>query len=232
MEKKIDKRKKYYVVLDTETCPIDKDFNGVDPYNMWVYDLGFAIVDKKGHVYEQRSFIIKEIFFNEKELMKSSYYTDKIPNYYEDIRAGKRKVVTFYEARKELENLMEEYNTNIVVAHNSRFDDIALKNTQRWLTKSKYRYFLPYNTEVWDTMKMAQSTICKQKMYKRFCEKNGYMTKNNQVRKTAEVIYRYIKGEFDFVESHTGLEDVLIEKEILAHCFRQHKPMNKKLYNN
>jgi hypothetical protein len=26
------------------------------------------------------------------------------------------------------------------------------------------------------------------------------------------------------------LEDVLIEKEILAYCFRKHKPMRKKLY--
>lgn len=29
--KKIDKRKKYFVVLDTETCPVDKTVNGVFP---------------------------------------------------------------------------------------------------------------------------------------------------------------------------------------------------------
>ena len=63
------------------------------------------------------------------------------------------------------------------------------------------------------------------------CEsENGYLTKNGQVRKTAEIIYRYITKDNDFTESHTGLEDVMIEKEILAHCFRQHKAMRKKLY--
>ena len=125
---------------------------------------------------------------------------------------------------------MKKYNTNIFVAHNARFDDNALKVTERYTTKSKYRYFLPFGTEVWDTMKMASDTICKQKTYKKFCEENGYLTKKGQVRKTAEILYRYITKNNDFTESHTGLEDVMIEKEILAHCFRQHKAMRKKLY--
>lgn len=58
------------------------------------------------------------------------------------------------------------------------------------------------------------------------------MTKHKTPRPQvkAEVIYKYISGNYDFVESHTGLEDVLIEKEILAYCFRKHKPMRKKLY--
>ena len=34
----------------------------------------------------------------------------------------------------------------------------------------------------------------------------------------------------DFIESHTALEDVMIEKEILAYCYRQHKKMRKKLW--
>ena len=31
MSKKIDKRVKYRIVLDCETCPCDKDFEGVSP---------------------------------------------------------------------------------------------------------------------------------------------------------------------------------------------------------
>ena len=78
---KIDKRKNYYVVLDTETCPIDKDLQGVDPRNMWVYDIGWAIIDKRGNVYKTRSFLNTDIFLEEAELMKSAYYADKIPKY-------------------------------------------------------------------------------------------------------------------------------------------------------
>lgn len=230
--KKIDRRKSYYVMLDVETCPLDRDFEGVSPDNMWVYDIGFAIIDKHDNVYEQRSYIIRDIFFKEKELMQSAYYANKIPMYLDDIRSGARVVKTFYEVRKELAELMAEYDTKIVIAHNARFDDVALKNTQRWLTKSKYRSFLPYGTVVWDTLKMAQDTLGNQPSYRRWCENNGYMTSHRvpRPRMTAEIIYRYISGIDDFVENHTGLEDVMIEKTIFAYCMRQHKPMRKELY--
>ena len=129
---------------------------------------------------------------------------------------------------------MAKYETNIVIAHNAGFDNRATNNTQRYLTKSKYRYFFPYGTEIWDTLKMANDTICKQKTYIRWCERNGYMTNHSKPRPraTAEILYRYISGNEDFIESHTGLEDVMIEKEIFAHCMRQHKPMRKKLFEN
>ena len=230
MEKKIDRRRTYLIMGDTETCNTRMENGKLDMRDVLVYDFGFAVCDKQGRVYEKHSFIIKEIFFGMKDLMKTSYYADKLPQYYEEIRNGKRKVVSLYEARQILANVMKKYETNIFVAHNARFDDNALKVTERYTTKSKYRYFLPFGTEVWDTMKMASDTICKQKTYKKFCEENGYLTKKGQVRKTAEILYRYITKNNDFTESHTGLEDVMIEKEILAHCFRQHKAMRKKLY--
>ena len=230
MEKKIDRRRTYLIMGDTETCNTRMENGKLDMRDVLVYDFGFAVCDKQGRVYEKHSFIIKEIFFGMKNLMKTSYYADKLPQYYEEIRNGKRKVVSLYEARQILADVMKKYETNIFVAHNARFDDNALKVTERYTTKSKYRYFLPFGTEVWDTMKMANDTICKQKTYKKFCEENGYLTKNGRVRKTAEILYRYITKNNNFTESHTGLEDVMIEKEILAHCFRQHKAMRKKLY--
>ena len=228
----MDKRKHYIIVLDTETCPLDKDFDGVSPFNMFVYDIGWAVVDKKGVVYETKSYINRDIFMEEKNLMNSAYYANKIPKYWEDIKSGKRKVATWYTIRKDLWDTMKKYNTKTVCAHNARFDDGATKNTQRWLTKSKYRNFLPYKTEIWDTMKMALDVIAKTPTYKKFCEENGYMTKHKtpQVRLTAEILFRYISGNNDFIESHTGLEDVLIETKIMAHCFRQHKKMEKRLF--
>ena len=56
------------------------------------------------------------------------------------------------------------------------------------------------------------------------------MTKSNQPQYKAETIYKFITKDLDFVESHTGLEDVLIEKEILAYCYKQHKRMRKLLF--
>jgi DNA polymerase III epsilon subunit-like protein len=219
---KIDRRKNYYIVFDTETT------NGLgDPI---VYDLGFAIIDKKGNVYETHSLIIREVFYGMKDLMQSAYYANKIPKYKEQIANGERKVVSLFEARKIFSEVCEKYNVKVAIAHNARFDYRSTSKTQRYLTKSKYRFFLPYGIELWDTMRMANDTICKQKTYRKWCHKNGYLTKNNQVRKTAEILYRYISGQNDFIESHTGLEDVLIEKEIFVHCLRQHKPMRKSCF--
>ena len=84
---KIDRRKSYYMVFDTETT------NGFD--DPLVYDIGGAIVDKNGKVFEDFSFVVYETFCGMKDLMKSAYYAHKIPQYEQDIKDGKRKVVRF-----------------------------------------------------------------------------------------------------------------------------------------
>lgn len=224
--------KKYLIGLDTETCNGIMVDDKLDLNCSLVYDLGWAVVDKKGNVFKTQSYVIFETFVGMKDVMQSAYYAEKIPQYWDDIKNGKRQLVTFHTARKALLADMKEYKTNVVFAHNAGFDLRALNNTYRYITKSKYRYFFKWGTEIWDTLKMARDTICKQKSYRSWCERNGYMTKHKvpQTRATAEIIYRYITGDENFDESHTGLEDVLIEKDILAHCFKQHKKMRKKLY--
>lgn len=224
--------KKYLIGLDTETCNglvIDEK---LDLTNSLVYDLGYAVTDKHGNVYKTESFVIYEIFVKMADVMKSAYYAEKIPQYWEDIKSGKRKLVTFQTARKQLLKDMKKYKSNIIFAHNAGFDLRALNNTYRYITKSKYRFFFKWGTEIWDTLKMARDTICRQKSYINYCERNGYMTKHKtpKARATAEILYKYLTGDNNFLESHTGLEDVLIEKDILSHCFRQHKKMRKKLF--
>lgn len=219
---KIDRRKNYYLTVDTETA------NGLD--DPIVYDIGGCVHDKKGNVMETFSFIIYEVFYGMKDLMQSAYYADKIPKYQEQIDKGERKVVTYRTAKRYINELCKKYDVKAIIAHNARFDYRSTTKTQRYLTKSKYRFFLPYGIEIWDTMKMANDTICKQWSYKEWAYTHGYITKNGRVRKTAEILYRYISGDNNFKESHTGLEDVMIEKEIFAHCIAQHKPMRKKCF--
>lgn len=223
----MDKRINYRIVLDTETCPLDKDFEGVSPYNMLVYDVGYAIVDKRGNVYKTRSFVNADVYLGEKTLMKSAYYAKKLPQYEKEIKSGERKLASMYSIRKTLLDDMHEYNVKEIYAHNMRFDYGSLNNTQRYITKSKFRFFFPYGTEICDTLRMARDVIACMPTYQKYCVENGYLTKTGQPRLTAEIIYRFITGEKDFKESHTGLEDVMIEKDILAYCFAKHKKMNR-----
>lgn len=226
----MDKRISYKIVLDTETCPMDKDLTEVSPYNMLTYDCGWAVVDKRGNVYKTRSFVNADIFIGEKDLMKSAYYANKLPQYWEDIESGKRILTSLYNIRMALLEDIAEYGVKEIFAHNMRFDYGTLNTTQRWETKSKYRYFFPSDVVICDTLKMARDVIAKMPTFKNFCIENGYLTRNGQVQLKAETIYRFITQDTDFIESHTGLEDVMIEKEILAYCYKQHKKMRKKLW--
>lgn len=225
-------KKKLKIVIDCETAPCDKTLDEVTPINMLAYDIGWVIVDRQGNVYAERSFINADIFLDEKELMQSAYYAKKIPEYWEDIKAGQRTLTSFYNIVKTFQNDIKTYEIEQVFAHNMRFDYGALNNTQRWLTKSKYRYFFPYSVEICDTLKLAKQLIATMPTYQRYCEENGYMTKHKtpQPRLTAEILYRFISGEEDFEEEHKGLDDCLIEKEILAYCYRKHQKMEPRLW--
>lgn len=213
--------KKFYLVLDVETANSTED--------ALVYDIGYAVCDRRGNIYESESFLVKDIFFDEADLMISAYYAQKIPQYLEGIDENLFRVRSFYGARAAILDAIKRWNVSAVCAYNAHFDVTALNKTERWLTKSKYRYFLPYGTEVNCIWHMACQTICKQKAYARFCHENGMESASGNIKTSAEAVYAYMKQNPDFDESHTGLEDVLIEVKIMAHCFRQHKRMDRSI---
>lgn len=221
----IDNRIHYYLALDTETT------NGLE--QPLVYDIGGAIVDKQGRIYEKFSFVIRDIYIHERELMQTAYYADKIPEYAADIREGKREMVNFMFARRFILNLMEKYNVHDVAAYNAHFDRNALNTTIRWLTKSSVRYFFPYGTNFVCIWNMACQTICQRITYRRFCEENqlfsgnghGTNKKARNISTSAENVYRYLILNPEYQEEHKGLDDVLIETEIMRRCFSSHKAM-------
>lgn len=198
-----------YIMLDTETA------NSID--DPLCYDIGFAVIDEKGNVYREHSFAVAEIFLD-KELMASAYFAEKIPNYWKEIQNGTRKLAKLNTIRKILAETMKEFDINAIVAHNARFDYRSTAKAQRYLTGSKYRHFLPYGTEIYDTLKMAREVLKDDVEYDNFCYENNYLTKRGCKRYTAEILYRFFTGNNDFVEKHTGLEDVSIEKVIFAEC--------------
>lgn len=219
---KIDHRKKYFLMLDTETANTFNNERGLDRSSALVYDYGFGAVDMYGNIYEEHSFVTKEVFEDMKDVMQSAYYSNKLPQYYADIESGKRKVATLYEIRKTMCEVIEKYNITAIVCHSASFDYGVCQSTQRYITKSKYRYFFPRGIEIWDTLKMSRQVFGKNENYISFCETNGYMTKHKKprVRLTAEILYRYLTNDLDFVESHTALEDVQIEAQIFAECMK------------
>lgn len=222
-----------YLGFDTETCNSLIDEKGkLDLSNSLVYDIGWEIVDRFGNPYKSRSFVVEEIW-NSSDLMQSAYYKDKIPQYEKEIKEGKRIVAPFEKIRIILLSDRKRWKCKAVFAHNAYFDYNALNVTARYLTGSRLRYFFPYKVDIWDTLKMCRDAIGKTKKYSDFCIKNEYLTnhKTPQNRLTAEILYRYISNDPLFIESHTGLEDVEIEKEIFAYCLKHGgKNMRRSLF--
>lgn len=137
---RIDKRKHYVLVVDTETANTIQDGDSLDMSNVLVYDCGWAVVDTKGNIYETASYVNRDIFCEERDLMRTAYYNWKIPRYVEELRAGSRKMASTYEIRKAMLDTIEKWGIKEVAAHNARFDYNALNITQRYTTASRFRY--------------------------------------------------------------------------------------------
>lgn len=205
-----------FLFMDSETAETNVVNGQLDVTNGQVYDLGLMVIDENGKVYDQISMVNEDVFFGMPQSMSEAYYAEKIPQYLEDIRMGKRKIVNSWQMHKIFTEMCRKYEVSAVVAHNAFFDVKVLNSTMRYQTKSARRWFLPWGVEVIDTLKLARNTFATDPKYVEWCKENGYMTnhKTPRPRLTAEILYRYITGNDEFIESHTGLEDVKIEAEI------------------
>lgn len=202
---------RFILVLDVETA------NALD--DALTYDVGGVIMDIYGNIYEVFSFVVRDIFCDEREIMRSAYYAGKIPEYSADIREGRRMMVSFMYVWRYINKLMKAYDCHVVAAYNANFDRNALNVTLRYLTKSKFRYFFPRNTEFICIWNMACNSICQTSEYKTFAETNYFVSNHGKnYRATAETVYAFITGDSTFKEEHKGLDDVMIECKILLKC--------------
>lgn len=209
------------MIIDTETtgeidCPI-------------VYDVGFEVFDLCGNTFASESFVNADVFLD-KSLMESAYFAEKIPAYWDDIQNGKRRLAKWSTIKRSIRQICEAYGVRYVCAHNAPFDNRALNTTQRLITTSKYRYFLPYGVEWLDTLKMARQILKNDSAYGEFCYNNEYLTSRGVRRYTAEIIYRFLSGDNSFEESHTGLEDVKIERKIFEFCLANAPEIDGRLW--
>ena len=209
------------MMIDTEAT------NGLDcPI---VYDVGYQIFSLDEGVLCERSFVNADVFCDA-ELMASAYFADKIPDYWQEIVSGQRTLKKWFNIKKQIAEDCKKYGVEIACAHNAAFDNRALNITQRYQTTSKYRYFLPFGVEWWDTLKMARETLKQNEDYGTFCYENDYLTARGCRRYTAEIIYRWLTGNADFEESHTGLEDVKIERQIFEYCVNKNPEIDGRLW--
>ena len=218
---KIDKRKKYLMVLDVETTNNNMEKGAKN--DGLVYDIGFVVCDKQGNIYCKRSYAVQEIF-DWTELMSTAYYHKKLPKYYERLANNKMYKNSIWHIRKVIKEIMQIFNITEVYAYNANFDYTTLNNTVRYLSGSACRWFFPYGTQICDIWHIACQTLCLQKTFQWENVRNA----NNNLITNAERVFGYCE-QTDFEEEHTGLADAIVESQILARCFKSHKNINKKI---
>ena len=240
---KVDKRKNYYVVLDTEGLGLN-DYKNKVYGQQKSYDIGYVVVDKKGNIQKTYNALTEEIFGNE-ELMKTAYFADKIPLYDFMIDNKEIKIKCFENIIKQLKRDLKSYNIKGIFAYNVNYDITALVETAQFTMKCPKLTFektkngkwkplhekllqkiLETKIEFYDIWTMACMTLCQQKTFLANCEK----TKSGNVKTSAEVVYRYITDESSFCEDHTALSDAVIESEILARIFANGCKPQKQIY--
>lgn len=124
--KPLDKRRKYYFVLDCETAtlPYAHKFEGEQRKSIaiakpLIYDLGWKMIDGQGRVYRRKNYLITEIF-SVPSIFNTAYYASKRPIYLDKIRKGEIELTSWATATAEMLKDME--NAVSVGAYNSMFD--------------------------------------------------------------------------------------------------------------
>lgn len=153
--------------------------------------------------------------------MKDAYFAEKIPMYWDDLKTGKRIMKSICNIRKEIKSDMNRFNVTKVGAYNMGFDNRATRNDIRYLSGSMIKWFFPYGTEFFCIWHMAcTSGLLNSEDYVNYATTHGFVSDAGNIQTSAECAYRYLKNDSIFTESHTGLEDVKIEVEILMNCLK------------
>lgn len=158
-EKRLDRRRKYYMVLDCETAtlPCAEGLPAEAKKNVaiakpLIYDFGWTIVDAKGVIYRKRSFLITEIF-SVPAIFNTAYYAWKRPIYLERLAKGETVLKSWAEATEIFTQDAEEIQA--LGAFNSMFDfKKAIPFTELYISKLYSPDFFEWETE--------QATYCKE----------------------------------------------------------------------
>lgn len=241
---KIDKRKNYYIVLDTEGLGLN-DLKNKIYGRQKSYDIGYVIIDKKGNIVKHFNALTKEIF-GDTELMSTAYFFDKMPIYEQMLNDKEITERLFVNIIRELKRDLKRFKIKGIFAYNCNYDIVALAETAQYtipncpkLTFERtekgtwkpqheklLQKLLDTKVEFYDIWTMACMTLCQQKTFLA----NAKYNKKGNIMTNAETVYQYITQEDNFIEDHTAYSDACIEAEILARIFANGCKPQKQMY--
>lgn len=204
---------KKFIVLDFEGKSTER------PYNV-----GIVVGDKHGNIYRTYQLTFSETF-QENITTYSGANGDRMTHENIDYiytHQNEFRNVTIKAFTKFFFKLIEVDNITDIWAYNMVFDKAALK---RLIGEQNFTE-LCKKVAFYDIVPMIMPKLLTKK-YVKFCLKNRYITKANNLQTTAEIVYRYLFNNVNYIERHLGLQDALDEYQILYNAFKQKKKLIK-----
>ena len=210
------------IVLDTETVGDVKRHK-----SLRVYDIGYIILDDDLEPILERRYLIDETWHDKNDMMKTAYYSEKLPSYHEQIDNGILKVAHLLDVRKEFIELCKSFNVKELWAYNAKFDVDALNATITDASNGFVKFFFPFGLKICCLHSASVNSFMSRKPYFQFCFNHGFISEAGNILTNAESAYNFITDNGAFIEEHTALSDARIEAEILRKVKRSHTKVIK-----
>lgn len=201
-------KKRYYILVDIESCQ-----DGT------IFDYAHLVVDKRGREYERLACVVRDnctkplFSLNDNSFFSTRSLKRRTQHYRELIKAGKRTIREVVSINAELALIACKYNPTFV-SYNLQFDwNACLKSgipVDKMFKSSEC------------LMLRCSELVLPRLGYKLGCLKNGWFSAKNYQKFSAESVYKYVSGNYDYIEPHTAMEDLeTCEKQLFLWVLRQ-----------
>ena len=199
------------MVLDTETCDLQGN----------VYDVGYTIADKKGNIKTSYNMLVEEVFTDASKMMGAFYAKKLFTHYAPMLDRGEISIAPWQTIVEQMRSDIEKYDVNVMAAYNLGFDRRVMRQTHKKFGDGNP--ICPTGLNQLDLWQFACETKLSQKRYAKIAKREGWVSPKGNIKTGAEFAYRFVSGEYGFIEDHTALSDAVIETAIMAECFKQKK---------
>lgn len=182
------------------------------------FDIAWRTIDRKGKVYAQGSYVIREAF-----TLDVPFFKEKLGHYFDDAFEKRITPASILEVRaeynKQIADFQDAGHRVIPCAYNAAFDFKYMPETLQQLTGDASARWLDRKVELMDIWAYWGASVPKN--YKATPSASGkyYST-------SAESAFRFEFNQAEFVERHIAWHDCVIEGDILQKALARRKALH------
>lgn len=214
------KKERLCLVFDCETMAY--------PLDRVIFDYGWQIVDlDSGDILTKKSYISNELY--DEALVNGRAFlinngTVKQQAYFKQVLNGEIKLLSekdiFIQLKKDMKKVQ------FMSAYNIAFDKSALEKTHFRTFGREFEEL--EDIQMLDIYNLACNTLLNTDEYRAYCDQqekgdNRFISEKGNYKTGAEACYSYLTQNGDHIESHTALNDVKEETEILLYILKNEK---------